>query len=67
MARASSHRQGAAPTALQAALSSGGVLGPTRGEGRALGRAITRGDQKGKNRCMGGAADRRRQEVGDGD
>jgi hypothetical protein len=37
-----------APTALEAALSSGGVLGPTRGEGRATGRVVTGGDQKEK-------------------
>jgi hypothetical protein len=33
---------------LEAALSSGGVLGPTRGEGRATGRVVTGGDQKEK-------------------
>jgi hypothetical protein len=46
--RASSHRRGVALMAQQVAPSSGGVPGPTRGEGRATGRAIIGGNQKGK-------------------
>jgi hypothetical protein len=50
----SSRRRGVALTTLQAAPSSRGVLRPTRGEGRATGRAVTGGDQKGKTGEFGG-------------
>jgi hypothetical protein len=52
---ASSHQRGVAPTALQATPSSGGVLRPTRIEGRATGRLSVAAAKMGNTGDPGGA------------